>query len=104
MAFMFSTICSLSTNLLFMLYKGVFLSLMLSAKLSLAKMSSIDRLLQPAQEQQDDWFLYFGRILSLSSFQQVEKPPRECLCVEILPANRHSQDTADTNTYTELVL
>ncbi|XP_028436501.1 titin-like isoform X5 [Perca flavescens] len=44
------------------------------AKLSLAKISSMDRLLQPALIQQDDWFLYFDRIFSLSSLQRVDKP------------------------------
>ncbi|KAM7383638.1 hypothetical protein PAMP_003273 [Pampus punctatissimus] len=45
------------------------------AKLSLAKMSSMDRLLQPAQKQQDDWFLYFERILSPSLLKHADKPP-----------------------------
>ncbi|XP_039662864.1 titin-like isoform X6 [Perca fluviatilis] len=44
------------------------------AKLSLAKISSMDRLLQPTLTQQDDWFLYFDRIFSLSSLQRVDKP------------------------------
>ncbi|XP_031154802.2 uncharacterized protein LOC116049367 isoform X6 [Sander lucioperca] len=44
------------------------------AKLSLAKISSMDRLLQPALTQQDDWFLYFDRIFQLSSLQRVDKP------------------------------
>ncbi|KAM7420588.1 hypothetical protein PAMA_015018 [Pampus argenteus] len=45
------------------------------ATLSLAKMNSMDRLLQPAQKQQDDWFLYFDRILSLSLLEHADKPP-----------------------------
>ncbi|XP_032374160.1 uncharacterized protein LOC116690995 isoform X12 [Etheostoma spectabile] len=44
------------------------------AKFSLAKISSLDRLLQPALTQQDDWFLYFDRIFRLSSLQHVDKP------------------------------
>ncbi|XP_039973220.1 uncharacterized protein LOC120783904 isoform X3 [Xiphias gladius] len=44
------------------------------AKLSLTKMSSMDRLLQPSLKKQDDWFLYFDRIFSLSSLESVEKP------------------------------
>ncbi|XP_078109293.1 uncharacterized protein LOC144519766 isoform X4 [Sander vitreus] len=44
------------------------------AKLSLAKISSMDRLLQPALTQQDDWFLYFDRIFRLASVQHVDKP------------------------------
>uniref|UniRef100_A0A8D2ZE27 Protein 4.1 n=1 Tax=Scophthalmus maximus TaxID=52904 RepID=A0A8D2ZE27_SCOMX len=44
------------------------------AKLSLTKTSSMDRLLQPALKQQDDWFLYFDQIFSLSSLEGVEKP------------------------------
>ncbi|XP_044063520.1 uncharacterized protein LOC122881404 isoform X14 [Siniperca chuatsi] len=44
------------------------------AKLSLAKISSMDRLLQPAPTQQDDWFLYFDRVFSLSSLECVDKP------------------------------
>lgn len=55
---------------------------MLSAKLSLAKISSMDRLLQPALTQQDDWFLYFDRIFQLSSLQRVDKPC-EFLCVTL---------------------
>ncbi|XP_045901683.1 uncharacterized protein LOC123968783 isoform X4 [Micropterus dolomieu] len=43
------------------------------AKISLAKMSSMDRLFQPAQTQQDDWFLYFDRIFSLSSLECADK-------------------------------
>ncbi|KAK9513643.1 hypothetical protein VZT92_027159 [Zoarces viviparus] len=44
------------------------------AKLSLAKMISTERLLQPARTRQDDWFLYFDRIFSLSSLERVDKP------------------------------
>nr|XP_033496144.1 uncharacterized protein LOC117265653 isoform X2 [Epinephelus lanceolatus] len=44
------------------------------AKLSLAKTSSLDRLLFPALTQQDDWYLYFDRFFSLSSFERVDKP------------------------------
>ncbi|KAM6936089.1 uncharacterized protein PEZ65_006329 isoform 2-T2 [Lycodopsis pacificus] len=44
------------------------------AKLSLAKMISVERLLQPARTRQDDWFLYFDRIFSLSSLERVDKP------------------------------
>ncbi|XP_042345169.1 uncharacterized protein LOC121945189 isoform X2 [Plectropomus leopardus] len=44
------------------------------AKISLAKISSMDRLLQPKLKQQDDWFLYFDRIFSLSSLERVDKP------------------------------
>ncbi|XP_062254580.1 uncharacterized protein LOC133964485 isoform X4 [Platichthys flesus] len=42
------------------------------AELSLTPMSYEDRLLRPALREQDDWFLYFDRIFSLSSL--VEKP------------------------------
>ncbi|CAB1416779.1 unnamed protein product [Pleuronectes platessa] len=42
------------------------------AELSLTTMSYEDRLLSPALREQDDWFLYFDRIFSLSSL--VEKP------------------------------
>ncbi|XP_031708481.1 uncharacterized protein LOC116386431 isoform X6 [Anarrhichthys ocellatus] len=45
-----------------------------TAKLSLAKMISMERLLQPTRTQQDDWFLYFDRIFSLSSLERVDKP------------------------------
>lgn len=54
----------------------------LSAKISLTKKSSMDRLLQPVLTQQDDWYLYFDRISALSSSQRVEKPC-ESLCVEV---------------------
>ncbi|XP_028280977.1 uncharacterized protein LOC114448296 isoform X4 [Parambassis ranga] len=43
------------------------------AKLSLAKMSSLDCLLQPVRMQQDDWFLHLDRMFSSSSFAFVEK-------------------------------
>ncbi|XP_070767718.1 uncharacterized protein [Enoplosus armatus] len=46
------------------------------AKLSLAKISSVDRLLQPAPTQQDDWFLYFDRVFSLSSLERADKPSK----------------------------
>ncbi|XP_029307448.1 uncharacterized protein LOC115021278 isoform X4 [Cottoperca gobio] len=39
------------------------------AKLSLVKMSSLDRLLRPALTQRDEWYLYF-----VSSLEHVEKP------------------------------
>ncbi|XP_035020392.2 uncharacterized protein LOC118114199 isoform X5 [Hippoglossus stenolepis] len=42
------------------------------AELSLTNMSYVDGLLRPALREQDDWFLYFDRIFSLSSL--VEKP------------------------------
>uniref|UniRef100_A0AAQ4PS56 Protein 4.1 n=1 Tax=Gasterosteus aculeatus aculeatus TaxID=481459 RepID=A0AAQ4PS56_GASAC len=45
-----------------------------TAKLSLAKSSSMDRLLQPALTQQDDWFLYFDQTFSLSSLERVDRP------------------------------
>ncbi|KAI3360936.1 hypothetical protein L3Q82_013144, partial [Scortum barcoo] len=44
------------------------------AKLSLTKRSSMDRLSQPAQTKQDDWYLYFDRIFSLSSLEPLYKP------------------------------
>ncbi|XP_054478342.1 LOW QUALITY PROTEIN: uncharacterized protein LOC129110178 [Anoplopoma fimbria] len=44
------------------------------AKLSLAEIRAMDRLLQPALRQQDDWFLYFDRIFSLSSLERDDKP------------------------------
>nr|XP_046256671.1 uncharacterized protein LOC124065372 isoform X14 [Scatophagus argus] len=44
------------------------------AKVSLTKMSSMDRLLQPALTQQDDWYLYFDQISSLSLFERADKP------------------------------
>ncbi|XP_030013889.1 uncharacterized protein LOC115435549 isoform X3 [Sphaeramia orbicularis] len=46
-----------------------------SAKLSLAKVSSIERLLQPTLKRTDDWYLYFDRIYSQSSLDFDEKPP-----------------------------
>ncbi|XP_036930180.1 titin-like isoform X4 [Acanthopagrus latus] len=49
-------------------------SLMLPAKLRLAETSSMDRLLQPPLKQQDDWYLYFDRIFSQSSFERTDKP------------------------------
>ncbi|KAM8734767.1 uncharacterized protein AB9X84_023470 isoform 12-T13 [Acanthopagrus schlegelii] len=49
-------------------------SLMLPAKLRLAETSSMDRLLQPPLKQQDDWYLYFDRIFSQSSFKLTDKP------------------------------
>ncbi|XP_061674859.1 uncharacterized protein LOC133500331 isoform X3 [Syngnathoides biaculeatus] len=49
------------------------------AKLSLANVSSIDRLLRPAHEQPDDWFLYFDQIPSPPLYKQVDKPKRESL-------------------------
>ncbi|TNN78450.1 Protein 4.1 [Liparis tanakae] len=45
-----------------------------TAKLSLAKRSSLDRLLRPALRRQDSWFLYFDRGFSLSSLGRVDKP------------------------------
>ncbi|XP_042281134.1 titin-like isoform X2 [Thunnus maccoyii] len=45
------------------------------AKLSLTKMSSVDRLWQPSLKQQDDWFLYFDRFLDLSLLERVDKRP-----------------------------
>lgn len=62
-------------------------ALMLSDKLSLAKLASLYQLLQPAEAQQDDWFLYFERILSLSSPDLVEKLQCEFPCVKIRHAN-----------------
>ncbi|XP_051922260.1 uncharacterized protein LOC127601230 isoform X5 [Hippocampus zosterae] len=50
------------------------------ANISLANMSFIDRLLQPAQERHHDWFLYFDRSSSLSLYKHVDKPQRESLC------------------------
>ncbi|XP_041648442.1 uncharacterized protein LOC121513033 isoform X2 [Cheilinus undulatus] len=50
------------------------------AKLSLAKRSSIDRLLQPQRTQQDDWYIHFDRLFSLLSFESDEKqfsPPAQ---------------------------
>ncbi|KAM6910447.1 uncharacterized protein FYW49_012378 [Xenentodon cancila] len=47
------------------------------AKLSLAKQGFLDRLLQPALTQQDDWFLYFDRVYSSFSPQLFEKPASE---------------------------
>ncbi|XP_058503645.1 uncharacterized protein LOC131471230 isoform X5 [Solea solea] len=44
------------------------------AKLTLTKMSSVDRLLQPALKNDDDWFLYFDRMLSPPSPERIEKP------------------------------
>ncbi|KAG7475563.1 titin isoform X12 [Solea senegalensis] len=44
------------------------------AKLTLTKMSSVDRLLQPVLKNDDDWFLYFDRILSPPSPEWIEKP------------------------------
>ncbi|XP_071325079.1 uncharacterized protein [Trachinotus anak] len=44
------------------------------ATLSLTKMSSMERLLRPPLKEQDDWYLYFDRILTLSSLESVEKP------------------------------
>ncbi|XP_035528044.1 uncharacterized protein LOC118335725 [Morone saxatilis] len=44
------------------------------AKISLANISSMDRLLRPALTQEDDWYLYFDRIFSLSSLELVDKP------------------------------
>ncbi|XP_027142929.1 titin isoform X3 [Larimichthys crocea] len=43
----------------------------LPAELSLAKTSSMDRLLQPALTQQDDWHLYFDRFFNL---ERADKP------------------------------
>lgn len=58
----------------------IIVSLMLSAKLSLTKMSSMDRLLQPAVAQQDDWYLYFDRIFSLSLLERTDTPCECSLC------------------------
>ncbi|XP_070821751.1 uncharacterized protein [Chaetodon trifascialis] len=44
------------------------------AKLSVTKLSSMDRLLQPAVTQQDDWYLYFDRIFSLSLLERADTP------------------------------
>ncbi|XP_057689636.1 uncharacterized protein LOC130914452 isoform X3 [Corythoichthys intestinalis] len=49
------------------------------AKLSLANMSSIDRLLQPAHEKHHDWFLNFDQITSSSLYKHVDKPRPELL-------------------------
>ncbi|KAM9852266.1 uncharacterized protein ACBR49_005367 isoform 2-T2 [Aulostomus maculatus] len=45
------------------------------AKISLAKKSSMDRLLQPSLEQQDDWFLYFDQFVGRSIFDHFDKYP-----------------------------
>ncbi|XP_076016727.1 uncharacterized protein LOC143008737 isoform X3 [Genypterus blacodes] len=45
------------------------------AKISFAKMSSMDRLLQLVPKQQDDWFQYFDRIAAIPSLERVDKPP-----------------------------
>ncbi|XP_008294726.1 titin-like isoform X4 [Stegastes partitus] len=45
------------------------------AKLSLVKMSSMDRLLQPAPTQQDDWFLYVDRSFRLPSPEGIDRLP-----------------------------
>lgn len=57
----------------------IFFSLISSAKVSLAKMRSFDRLLQPALTQQDDWYLYFDQTSSVSSFELGDKQC-ECRC------------------------
>ncbi|CAJ1061675.1 titin-like [Xyrichtys novacula] len=44
------------------------------AKLSFAKRSSVDRLMQLTTAQQDDWFIYFDRILRPFSPEPVDKP------------------------------
>lgn len=48
-------------------------SLTLSAKLNLIKMSSVDRLCQLSKPQEDDWHLYFDHLASQSMAK-----PREC--------------------------
>ncbi|KAF7665728.1 hypothetical protein LDENG_00132620 [Lucifuga dentata] len=44
------------------------------AKLSYAKTSSMDRLLQPVLQQQDDWFHYFDRITTIPLLERADKP------------------------------
>ncbi|XP_077384180.1 uncharacterized protein LOC144022882 isoform X2 [Festucalex cinctus] len=44
------------------------------ANLSLASVSSIDRLLRPAQERDHDWFHHFDPIASPSLYKNVDKP------------------------------
>lgn len=63
-------------------YKSTSIPMMLSATVSLTKNRSLDRLLQPALKQQDDWFLYFDRISGLSTLEHDDKPLCEFLCVE----------------------
>ncbi|XP_036071888.1 titin isoform X5 [Oryzias melastigma] len=46
-----------------------------AAKVSLAMSSSLDQLLQPAQKQQDDWFLYFDRAVRSPSPRGVDVSP-----------------------------
>lgn len=74
-------------------------SLMLSAKISLAKISSLDRLLRPALTQQDDWFLNFDRLFNLSSLD-VDKPS-EFLCVTVWKYELQNLNTDDTKTLTD---
>ncbi|XP_068180211.1 uncharacterized protein [Antennarius striatus] len=45
------------------------------AIVSLAKVTSLDRLLQQALTQQDDWYLYFNREFSRTLLQHADKPP-----------------------------
>ncbi|XP_061144297.1 uncharacterized protein LOC133160560 isoform X2 [Syngnathus typhle] len=54
------------------------------AKLSLASMSSIDRLSQPAQERHHDWFLYFDPIPNRSLYKHVDKPQPQLLDEETM--------------------
>ncbi|XP_075964993.1 uncharacterized protein LOC142969175 isoform X11 [Anarhichas minor] len=68
-----------------------------TAKLSLAKMKSMERLLQPARTQQDDWFLYFDRIFSLSSLERVDKPlsPLAQLQLQLQQEDEHGMRVAE---------
>ncbi|XP_068507904.1 uncharacterized protein [Syngnathus scovelli] len=54
------------------------------AKISLASMSSIHRLSQPAQERHHDWFLYFDPIPSRSLYKHVDKPQPQLLDEETM--------------------
>lgn len=53
----------------------------MSAETSLAKTSSMDHQLEPVAINQDDWFLYFDRLLSVSPSEHFEKLQREFLCL-----------------------
>ena len=98
----FQAFCSLTFVCVFSSGMKLFsiVSLMLSAKISLAKVSSLDRLLRPALTQQDDWFLHFDRLFKLSSLD-VDKPS-EFLCVTVWKYELQNVNTDGTKHFNRL--
>ncbi|XP_041798225.1 uncharacterized protein LOC121610272 isoform X2 [Chelmon rostratus] len=74
------------------------------AKLSLTKMSSMDRLLQPAVAQQDDWYLYFDRIFSLSLLERTDTPYSPIAQLQLQEEDEQGMYVAEQETTTVEVI